>query len=159
MRFTDKICLVTGGGSGIGKATCERFAKEGGKVVVVDRNEKHGDQTVQAIMGTAGQAIFAKADVGSPDEIKGSINAAVSKWGRIDVVVNDAAMMTFRPIVDLPDEDWDKVLAVNLRAVFLYCKYAVPHMKAGSAIVNVSSVHAHETTKGVVPYASSKGGM
>ncbi len=159
MRFTDKVCLVTGGGSGIGKAACERFAREGGKVAVVDLKEDHGNQTVQAIQAAGGQAIFAKADVGNPNDIKTSINAAVDKWGRIDVVVNDAAMMTFKPIVDLPDEDWDKVLGVNLRAVFLYCKYSVPHMKPGSAIVNVSSVHAHETTKNVVPYASSKGGM
>ncbi len=159
MRFTDKVCLVTGGGSGIGKAACERFAREGGKVAVVDLKEEHGNQTVQAIEAAGGQAIFAKADVGNPNDIKASIDAAVSKWGRIDVVVNDAAMMTFKPIVDLPDEDWGKVLGVNLRAVFLYCKYSVPHMKPGSAIVNVSSVHAHETTKNVVPYASSKGGM
>jgi glucose 1-dehydrogenase len=159
MRFTDKVCLVTGGGSGIGQATCERFAREGGKVVVVDLKEEHGNKTLQAIAGAGGQAIFAKADVGNPNDIKASINAAVNKWGRLDVVVNDAAMMTFKPIVDLPDEDWDKVLGVNLRAVFLYCKYSVPHMKPGSAIVNVSSVHAHETTKNVVPYASSKGGM
>jgi len=159
MRFREKVCLVTGGGSGIGKAACERFAREGGNVVVVDLKEEHGNKTVQGIEGAGGQAIFAKADVGNPNDIKASINAAVSKWGRIDVVVNDAAMMTFQPIVDLPDEQWDKVLGVNLRAVFLYCKYSVPHMKPGSAIVNVSSVHAHETTKNVVPYASSKGGM
>ena len=159
MRFTDKVCLVTGGGSGIGQATCERFAREGGKVVVVDLKEEHGRKTLQAIEAAGGQAIFAEADVGKPNEIKASIDAAVSKWGRLDVVVNDAAMMTFKPIVDLPDEDWDRVLGVNLRAVFLYCKYSVPHMRPGSAIVNVSSVHAHETTKNVVPYASSKGGM
>lgn len=159
MRFKDKICLVTGGGSGIGRATCERFAQEGGRVVVVDLNEEHGNQTVHAIEGAGGQAIFVQADVGNPDDIKASINAAVTKWQRIDVVVNDAAMMTFKPITDLPDDDWDKVLDVNLRSVFLYCKYAVPHMPPGSAIVNVSSVHAHETTQNVIPYASSKGGM
>lgn len=112
---------MTGGGPGIGKATCERFAKEGGKVVVIDLKEEHGDQAVQAIETAGGQAIFAKADVGNADEINASINAAVSKWGRIDVLVNDAAMMTFKPIVDLPDEDWGRVLGVNLRAVFLYC--------------------------------------
>ncbi len=159
MRFTDKVCLVTGGGSGIGKASCERFAKEGGKVVVVDLKEEHGNQTVQAIKSAGGEAIFAKADVGNVNDIKSSINAAMNKWGRLDVVVNDAAMMTFTPIVNLPDDEWDKVLRVNLKAVFLYTKYSVPHMKPGSAIVNVSSVHAHETTKNVVPYATSKGGM
>src|SRR4051794_32437301 len=131
MRFSDKVCLVTGGGSGIGKAACERFAREGANVVVVDLKEERGNQTAHAIRLAGGQAIFTKADVGSSEDIKSSIRAAVSKWGRIDVVVNDAAMMTFKPILDLPDDDWDKVLDVNLRAVFLYCKYSVPHMKAG----------------------------
>ncbi len=73
--------------------------------------------------------------------------SGVQKWGKIDVVVNDAAMMTFKPIVELPDEDLDKVLNVNVRSVFLFCKYSVPHMPAGGAIVNISSVHAHETTR------------
>jgi glucose 1-dehydrogenase len=159
MRFANKVCLVTGGGSGIGKATCQRFASEGAKTVVVNRKEEHGNQTVQTIRAAGGTAIFVKADVGSPEDIKASINATVSEWGRIDVLVNDAAMMTFTPIVDLPDDDWDKVLRVNLKSVFLYCKYSVPHMGPGSAIVNISSVHAHETTKNVVPYATSKGGM
>jgi NAD(P)-dependent dehydrogenase (short-subunit alcohol dehydrogenase family) len=93
MRFPDKVCLVTGGGSGIGQATCEQFAREGGKVVVVDLAEEHGKKTVQTIKEAGGQAIFAKADVGNPNDIKASINAAVSKWGRIDVVINDAAMI------------------------------------------------------------------
>jgi glucose 1-dehydrogenase len=159
MRFKDKVCLVTGGGSGIGKATCERIAREGGKVTVVDLKEDHGRQTARAIQAAGGEAIFSKTDVGSVDDIKASVDATVKKWARIDVVVNDAAMMTFKPIVELPDDDWDKVLRVNLKSVFLYCKYAVPHMRPGSAIVNVSSVHAHETTRNVVPYASSKGGM
>jgi glucose 1-dehydrogenase len=159
MRFENKVCLVTGGGSGIGKAACKQFAQEGGKVVVVDLNEQHGNQTVQEITATKKEAIFAKCDVGEPDQVKATVKAAVDKWGKIDVVVNDAAMMTFKPIVELPDDDFDKVLNVNLRSVFLFCKYSVPHMPQGSAIVNISSVHAYETTKNVVPYATSKGGM
>jgi glucose 1-dehydrogenase len=159
MRFTDKVCLVTGGGSGIGQAACKRFAAEGGKVVVVDLNEEHGNATVKAITDAKGEAIFAKADVSNSAAVQAAIKAGVDKWQKIDVIVNDAAMMTFKPIVELPDEDWDRVLAVNLRSVFLFCKYGVPHMPKGGAIVNISSVHAHETTKNVVPYAASKGGM
>jgi NAD(P)-dependent dehydrogenase (short-subunit alcohol dehydrogenase family) len=83
----------------------------------------------------------------------------MDKWGRLDVVVNDAAMMTFTKIVDLDEKDWDRVQAVNIKSVFLFCKYAVPHMKPGGAVVNVSSVHAHETERLVVPYAASKGAM
>lgn len=159
MRFKDKVCIVTGGGSGIGRATCERFAAEGARVVVVDLNEEHGRETVSEITGKNGQAIFARADVSNSSEVRAAIKAAVDKWGEINVIVNDAAMMTFKPIIELAEEDWDKVLAVNLRSVFLFCKYGAPHMPAGGAIVNISSVHAHETTKTVVPYASSKGGM
>ena len=159
MRFQDKVCLVTGAGSGIGKAVAKQLASEGGKVTVIDLNEQHGNQTVQEITSSKGQAIFAKCDVGNPNDIKAAVQAALDKWGKIDVVVNDAAMMTFKPIIDLPESDWYHVLNVNLRSVFLFFKYSVPHMAPGSAIVNISSVHAHDTTKNVVPYATSKGGM
>jgi glucose 1-dehydrogenase len=113
---------------------------------------------VQAIVEAGGAAIGVQADVGNPAEVRAAVERTVREWGRIDVLVNDAAMMTFVPIVDLPEADWDHLMAVNLRAVFLFCKYCLPHMHGG-AIVNVSSVHAHETTANVVPYAASKGGM
>ncbi|MFL5241849.1 MAG: SDR family NAD(P)-dependent oxidoreductase [Gemmataceae bacterium] len=158
MRFRDKVCVLTGGGSGIGKAACLRFAKEGGMVAVLDVNDD-GNRTVREISEASGQALFAKTDVSNSAQVRAAIQSAVNRWHKIDVVVNDAAMMTFTPIVDLPEEQWDKVMAVNLRSVFLMCKYSVPHMPPVGAIVNISSVHAHETTKNVVPYATSKGGM
>ena len=159
MRFTGKVCVVSGGASGIGRATCERFAAEGAKVAVVDRSDHDGTATVQRIARQGGDAFFAHADVGDAEQVKQAIAATVDRWRRIDIVVNDAAMMTFAPILELPDEQWDKVMDVNLRSLFLFCKYGVPHMRRGSAIVNISSVHAHETTKNVVPYAASKGGV
>jgi NAD(P)-dependent dehydrogenase (short-subunit alcohol dehydrogenase family) len=159
MRFEDKVCLVTGGGSGIGKAACLQFAREGGKVLVADLDEAHGNETALEIARAKGDAVFSKCDVGNPVDVKSAVKLAVDEWGKIDVLVNDAAMMTFVPIVDLPEDDFDKVLHVNLRSVFLFCKYALPHMPRGSAIVNISSVHAHETTKNVVPYAASKGAI
>jgi glucose 1-dehydrogenase len=159
MRFQGKVCIVSGGGSGIGQAACKQFAREGGKVLVADWNEQHGNATVHEIAQAKGDAIFSMCDVGNPDHVKAIIKLAVDSWGKVDVLVNAAAMMTFQPIVQLPDDDFDKVLNVNLRSVFLFCKYAVPHMPQGSAIVNVSSVHAQESTKNVVPYASSKGGV
>ncbi len=159
VRFKGKVCLVTGGGSGIGRAACLRFAREGADVAVVDLNSEHGQATVDSIAKDGGHAMFIKTDVGVPADIKAAVAETVRAWHSIDVLVNDAAMMTFQPIVDLPDEDFDHVLNVNLRSVFLFCKYGVPHMPRGAAIVNISSVHAHETTRNVVPYAASKGGM
>jgi glucose 1-dehydrogenase len=159
MRFANKVCIVTGAGSGIGKAVAKQLAREGGLVVAVDWNEQHGIQTVQEIAAASGEAVFAKCDVGAQGDVKAAVQLALQRWSRIDVVVNDAAMMTFQPVTDLPEQDWDKVMGVNLRSVFLFCKYAVPHMPPGGAIVNISSVHAHETTRNVVPYATSKGGM
>ncbi|MFL5809800.1 MAG: SDR family NAD(P)-dependent oxidoreductase [Flavisolibacter sp.] len=158
MRFTNKVCLVTGAGSGIGRAAALQFAEEGGRVVIIDRSEAGGNETVSIIQQKKGEAIFSKCDVGIEDDIKASVQLALEKWGRIDVVVNNAAMMTFKKIVDLSSDEWDMVMKVNLRSVFLFCKYTIPHINNG-AIVNISSVHAHETTANVVPYAASKGAM
>jgi NAD(P)-dependent dehydrogenase (short-subunit alcohol dehydrogenase family) len=158
-RFKDKVCLVTGGGSGIGKAACMRFAEEGGKVLVVDLDEQNGNAVVQEIKAANGDARFAKADVSDSSQVQTAIRAGVDKWDKIDVVVNGAAIMTFQPVAELPEEEWDKVLAVNLHSVFLFCKYTLPHMRDGGSFVNISSVHAHETTVNVAPYAASKGGM
>jgi NAD(P)-dependent dehydrogenase (short-subunit alcohol dehydrogenase family) len=159
MRFSGKVCVVSGGGSGIGRAACERFAAEGGKIAVVDLNEQDGRETAERICSQGGEALFARADVSDAAQVRAAIDASVARWHRVDVIVNDAATMTFSPILDLTEADWDKVMAVNLRSLFLFCKYGVPHMPAGSAIVNISSVHAHETTRNVVPYATSKGGV
>jgi len=157
-RFAGKVCLVTGGGSGIGRATCLRLAYEGGKVAVVDRNPE-GEGTADRICESGGSAIFSKADVSQPDDVREAVAAAVARWGHIDVLVNNAATMTFLPLLETSEEEWDRLMGTNLRSVFLLCKYGVPSMPDGSAIVNVSSVHAHATTKGVVPYAASKGGV
>ncbi len=158
MRFTNKVCIVTGAGSGIGRAVAQRLASEGGLVAVVDVNGKDGNETVNLITGQNGTAIFIKCDVGVEDEIKQAVSKTTDKWSRIDVLINNASMMTFKKIVDLSSEEWDLVMRVNIRSVFLFCKYALPHMNGGS-VVNISSVHAHETTANVIPYASSKGAM
>ncbi len=158
MRFKDKVCIVTGGTSGIGRATAVRMAAEGGKVLIVGRNEDEANEVIAEITGKGGEAQFAKTELENLGEIEAAVNQAVKAWGKVDVLVNDAALMTFTPIVDLAMDDWEKVMNVNLRAMFLFCKLCIPHMNGG-AIVNVSSVHAHQTTPNVVPYATSKGGI
>ena len=150
--------LVTGGGSGIGRATCLRLAYEGGRVLVVDRQDT-GNGTAIRICESGGDAEFFRADVSQSAQVQAAVGAAVARWGRLDVLVNNAATMSFKPVLDLPEDEWERVLGVNLRSVFLFCKYGVPHMPPGGAIVNISSVHAHATTKGVVPYAASKGAI
>ena len=159
MRFSDKVCLVTGAGSGIGRATALQLAAEGGQILVIDYSETGGQETVDLITKAGGKAVLSKTDVGIEAEVKASVDAAIQLWGRIDVVINDAAIMTFDRLVDLPTEKWDHVMNVNLRAIFLYTKFCVPHMPPGSCFVDISSVHAHETTPNVIPYASTKGGM
>src|SRR3954470_16686959 len=158
-RFTGKSCIITGAGSGIGKAAAERFAREGGSVVIADLNPEHGNDAVQSIRASGGQAIFAQCDVSNSQQVQAAIKQAVDAWGKLDVLVNNAAMMTFKNVVDLDESDWEKVQAVNMKSVFLFCKYSIPHMPAGGAIVNTSSVHAHQTTPNVSPYVASKGAM
>lgn len=159
MRFTDKVCLVIGGGCGIGQAACKRFTAEGGKVVVVDLNEAHSDVTAQAIPEAGRSGDLRPSEHGRPGRGTGGDQGRDNRWGTIDVLVNDAAMMTFTPIVDVAVADWDKGIGVNLRSVFLFCTYTRPHMLPGDAIVNIYSVHAHATNENVVPATGLTGGV
>lgn len=159
MRFTNKTCIVTGGGSGIGRATCLQMAQEGGRVVVADLDLSAAAATADAIVAAKGTAIAAQVDVGNSDQVQAVVAKAVASYGTIDAIVNDAARMTFTPIVDIAENDFFGVLATNLGSVFLFSKYGAPHMPPGSAFVNVTSVHAYATTPNVVPYASSKGAI
>ena len=157
-RFQDKVCFVTGATSGIGRATALQLAREGGCVAALGRDVAEGKSLTDEIKKAGGQSMFIKADVGKDADLVAAVNKTLAKWQRIDVLVNDAAMMTFRPILQMDPADWDEVLNVNLRALFRLCQLCLPHMKGG-AVVAVSSVHAFQTTPNVVPYAASKGGI
>ena len=159
MRFTDKICVVTGGTSGIGRATCERLAAEGGTVVALGRDRADGAETVRLITKAGGKAAFLHCDLTKARAITTAINKVLATHRRIDVLVCDAAMMTFDRITDLPLPKWDALMLVNLRSLVQLTQLCLPHMPTGSAIVAISSVHAHQTTANVVPYATSKGGL
>jgi NAD(P)-dependent dehydrogenase (short-subunit alcohol dehydrogenase family) len=159
MRFANKICIVTGGGSGIGKATCMQMASESGRLVVADLDLASAQATVNAIAAAGGAAIAAQADVGNSAAVQAVVARAVASYGKIDVIVNDAAMMKFGPIADIADADFFATLATNLGSVFFFSKYGMAHMGPGSAFVNVSSVHAYATSPNVVAYASSKGAI
>lgn len=161
MRLENKVAIVTGAGKGIGWGIATVFSKEGAKVIVVDWDEESGAKTAEEIRGSGGDAFFVKCDVSNEEEVKAMVQATVDKYGRLDVLVNNAGVGVYKPVLEATSEDWDHCLAVNLKGVFLCSKYVIPHMQAvgKGAIVNISSVHSHATVNGVAPYAASKGGI
>lgn len=164
MRLRDKVAIVTGSTSGIGRATAERFVAEGARVTVTGRREPEGRAVEQALRAAAarqgvGDALYVRTDVSRAEDVRQAVAATVERWGRVDILVNNAATMVFKRVVDLDEAEWDEVLDVNLKGAFLCAKYCIPHMQRGSAIVNVSSVHAVATGPLVTSYAASKGGL
>jgi glucose 1-dehydrogenase len=157
-RFKDKVCFVTGATSGIGQAVAMRMGREGGRVAVIGRDVEDGKKTVQLIRQAGGEALFIRTDVGKDSQLVRAVERTLKEWGRVDVLVDNAGMMTFEPILTLDPKDWDHLMQVNLRPLFRLCQLCLPHMKGGS-IVTVSSVHARQTTANVVPYAASKGAI
>ena len=161
MRFENKVVVVTGAAKGIGWGIATVFAGEGAKVVVVDWDEDTGERTAAEIRHNGGDAIFVKCDVSNEEQVKAMVQATLDKYGRLDVLVNNAGIGVYKPVLEASSEDWDRALAVNLKGQFLCSKYAIPHMqKLGKgAIINISSVHSYATVNGVAPYAASKGGV
>ncbi|RYY19583.1 MAG: SDR family oxidoreductase, partial [Cytophagaceae bacterium] len=155
-RFQDKICLVTGATSGIGRATAVRLAREGATVVCLGREVKEGRETVAELKAAGGDGFFLKTDVGRDADLVRAVDRTLARYQRVDVLINDAAMMTYTPLLNTTPAQWDRVQNVNLRALFRLCQLCLPHMKGG-AVVAISSVHAFQTTPNVVPYAASKG--
>jgi NAD(P)-dependent dehydrogenase (short-subunit alcohol dehydrogenase family) len=161
VRFDNQVAVVTGAAKGIGWGIATVFAKQGAKVVVVDWDADAGERTAAEIVHEGGDAIFVKCDVSNEEQVKAMIQATLDKYGRLDVLVNNAGIGVYKSVLDATSEDWDRALAVNLKGQFLCSKYAIPHMqKQGKgAIVNISSVHSFATVNGVAPYAASKGGV
>ena len=157
-RFQNKVCFVTGATSGIGRAVALQMGREGGRVVVLGRDAQDGRAVVQAIKKAGGEAMFIRTDVGRDAQLVAAVRKTLAAWHKIDVLVSNAAMMTFDPILKLDPKDWDTLMQVNLRSLFRLTQLCLPHMKHGS-IVAVSSVHAQQTTPNVVAYAASKGAV
>ena len=161
MRLKDSVAIVTGAAKGIGWGIATVFSKEGAKVVVVDWDEEVGPKTAAGINQAGGDAIFVRCDVSNEEQVKAMIQATLDKYGRIDILVNNAAIGVYMPVTEATSEDWDRCLSVNLKSVFLCSKYAIPHMQAigKGVIINISSVHAYANVNGTSPYAASKGGI
>jgi NAD(P)-dependent dehydrogenase (short-subunit alcohol dehydrogenase family) len=142
-RLDGKVALITGAGSGMGRVAAEMFAAEGARVVVAEYDEGSGADTVKRVTDAGGQATFVKADVSKEDDARGMVAAALSAYGRLDVLYNNAGIMpeADHSVVDTDVTTWDAVMAVNLRGVFLGCKYAIPQMleQGSGSVINISS--------------------
>ena len=157
-----KVAVITGAGSGIGKAVSLLYAAEGAKVVVSDIAEKGGNETVSEIKAKGGEAIFVKADTSRPDDNKNVVEQAVKQFGGLHLAVNNAGIGgPLGPIGEYPVDGWDKVIAINLSGVFYGLRYQIPAMlsSGGGSIVNVASILGKVGTKGSGAYVAAKHGV
>jgi NAD(P)-dependent dehydrogenase (short-subunit alcohol dehydrogenase family) len=161
MRLSNKVAIITGAASGIGKATAIRFAQEGAKVVVADINENGGNTCVTQIMAGGGQAAFVQTDVSQEADLKHMIDFAVSTFGGLDILHNNAYWTDAKTVVETTNEGWQRTLDVTLRPVFWGSKFAIPHLRArgGGVILNTASVQSIRGFPGYFSYQAAKGGV
>ncbi len=162
MRFQQKVIIITGGGSGIGRATAEAFAREGADVVVADYDAESGQTVAKGIRDAGGSALFVQTDVSDSLQVQRMIAKTVEAFGRIDILFNNAAILAFGNVPETTEVVWNKVLAVNLTGTFLCCQAVIPHMveQGGGVIINASSsTGAHDGNANAAAYVSSKGGV
>jgi NAD(P)-dependent dehydrogenase (short-subunit alcohol dehydrogenase family) len=164
MRLREKVALITGAGSGIGREAALLFAKEGASVVAVDMNDAAGKETVAAIEKDGRRAVFAHADVSRSADVEAMVAAAKKTYGRLDVLFNNAGIFPANDgsVLETDEKTWDLVLSVNLKGVFLGCKYGIPAMleSGGGSIINTASfVALMGSATPQIAYTASKGGV
>lgn len=161
-RFEHKSAIVTGGGSGIGRATALAFAAEGARLIVADLNEAAGEETARLAREQGGEAAYVRTDVSRTADCASMVDAAVGRYGRLDIAFNNAGI-NLQPckIADVDEQEWARILAVNLTGVYLCMKHEIPAMRrtGGGAIVNTASVGGVIGTAGVTAYCATKHGV
>jgi 3-hydroxybutyrate dehydrogenase len=162
MKLKDKVCIVTGAASGIGKQIAMTYAREGGKVVIADINLQSAQAVVDEIQSAGGQAMAVTMDVTSESEVNAAVDKVVKAWGGVDVLVSNAGVQIVHPVEEFPFAEWKKMLAIHLDGAFLTTKACVPHMKAsgrGGSIIYMGSVHSKEASVLKSAYVTAKHGL
>ena len=156
-----KVALITGGASGIGRATALLFAREGAAVAIVDLNEADGQAVVQKVIDEGGQAIFVRADVTKAADCQLAVRQTVEQLGKLDILFNNAGIIRRASVVETSEEEWDQVMATNVKSVFLLSKYAIPIMAeaGGGVIINTASNWGLVGGQNAASYCASKGAV
>jgi len=164
MHLKGKVAIVTGGGAGIGEAIALKYAEEGARVVVAEINPKRGESAIRAIEKQGGEGVFVPTDVSSEDQVKEMVRAAIDRFGRVDILVNNAAILITHGegrAHELTNEVWDRTINTNLRGYWLCAKYAIPHMLAQGkgTVIFVASRTGMRGFAGLAADSASKGGV
>ncbi|HEX8664112.1 MAG TPA: SDR family NAD(P)-dependent oxidoreductase [Beijerinckiaceae bacterium] len=157
MRLQDKVAIVTGGSSGIGLASARRLGAEGARIVIASQNKGRIEAAAERVRAEDKVDVLGlECDVSQEEQVVAVVEKTLEKFGRLDVVVNNAGMMLFKPLEEYTPAEWERVLGVDLMGSVHFTKQAFLHMKEGGAIVNVASIHALVTSPLVAPYATAK---
>jgi len=161
MRLEGKVALITGGTSGIGSATAERFAVEGAMVAIIGRNTERGEQVVETIVAKGGEALFVRADVRFADQCRNAVEQTLERFGKIDVLFNNAGVFHPKTIPECTEEEWDETIDSSLKGAFLMSKYVLPSMirQGSGSIIHTSSGWGILGGNDAAAYCAAKGGL
>jgi len=159
MRFSNKTMIVTGGAGGIGLAIASRFASEGANVVLADINQEQLQQASQTLKTFTDKFLLSECDVSKEEQVEATVKDAIKHFGTFDIMVNNAGVMVFKKLEEHVPADWNKILSIDLLGAFYFIKQAFLTMKRGGCIINISSIHALETTPMVTTYAAAKAAL
>jgi len=154
-----KSAIVTGAGQGIGEGIAKVLAKDGATVLVADLNLENAEKVAKTIVGAGGKAVAIKCDVSNKSEVDAMVEKAISEFGKLDILVNNAGIYPFKPFLEMTEEEWDKVINVNLKSSFLCTQAAALKMAEGSKIVTISSIAGFVGFEGLAHYCATKGGI
>jgi NAD(P)-dependent dehydrogenase (short-subunit alcohol dehydrogenase family) len=161
MRLKDRVAIITGAASGIGRATALLFAKEGAKIVAADVDDEGSNETVNQIQASGNEAFLVRTDVTSTEDVQAMVKATIDTYGKLDILFNSAGIAMRLPVAELPEADWDRCIDVNLKGVYLCSKYAIPEIirNGGGSIINMGSIYGIVGGKTRAAYVASKGAV